>query len=77
MTGEITLRGRVLAVGGIKEKCIGAIKNNITKIIIPKGNQEDVNHLPKEIRNKLNFIFVDDYKEIYDYLMKGMKKANE
>lgn len=69
MTGEITLRGHVLAVGGIKEKCIGAIKNNIKKIIVPLDNKDDVEALPSEIKDKLDFVFVDDYKQIYDYLM--------
>ncbi len=69
MTGEITLRGHVLAVGGIKEKCIGAIKNNIKKIIVPLDNKDDVDALPLEIKDQLDFIFVDDYKQIYDYLM--------
>ena len=69
MTGEITLRGHVLAVGGIKEKCIGAIKNNIKKIIVPLDNKDDVEALPSEIKDKVDFVFVDDYKQIYDYLM--------
>lgn len=77
MTGEITLRGKILPVGGIKEKCLGAIKNNISKIIIPENNRDDVNNLPKEIKKRLKFIFVDDYREIYDYLMKGMNKKCE
>ena len=73
MTGELTLRGRILPVGGIREKCLGAIKNGIKKIFIPLGNKDDVENLSKEIKGKLEFIYVDDYKEIYDYLMKEMK----
>lgn len=74
MTGELTLRGRILPVGGLKEKCIGAIKNNIKKIFVPIGNMADIDAIPSEIKNKLEFIFVDDYKDIYDNLMEGMKK---
>ncbi len=73
MTGEITLSGHVLPVGGIKEKCLGAIKNNISKIIIPAANRDDMESIPKEIKNNLEFIFVEDYKEIYDYLVKGIE----
>ena len=74
MTGELTLRGRILPVGGIREKCLGAIKNNIKKIFVPLGNRDDVEALSREIKDKLEFIYVDDYKEIYDYLMKEMKQ---
>lgn len=71
MTGELTLRGKVLPVGGIKEKCLGAIKNNINKIFIPLENKIDVDEIPNEIKNNVEFIYVDDYKDIYNYLMKG------
>ena len=69
MTGEITLRGKVLPVGGIKEKCLGAIKNNIRKIFIPTANKIDVEEIPRQLRKQLEFIYVDDYKDIYNYLL--------
>ena len=71
MTGELTLRGRVLPVGGIKEKCLGAIKNNINKIFISNENKSDIDNLTNDIKKDIEFIYIDDYKEIYDYLMKG------
>ena len=71
MTGELTLRGKVLPVGGIKEKCLGAIKNNITRIFIPSENKLDIDEIPIEIKNDIEFIYVDDYKDIYNYLMRG------
>lgn len=71
MTGELTLRGKVLPVGGIKEKCLGAIKNNINKIFIPSDNIVDVEEIPEYLKNNIEFIYVDDYKDIYNYLMKG------
>jgi len=71
MTGELTLRGKVLPVGGIKEKCLGAIKNNINRIFIPSDNKLDIEEIPSEIKNNIEFIYVDDYKDIYNYLMKG------
>lgn len=73
MTGEITLRGKVLPVGGIKEKCLGAIKNGIKKIFVPLLNKSDVEYMPKEIRDKIEVIYVEEYKEIYDYLIKNSK----
>ena len=71
MTGELTLRGKVLPVGGIKEKCLGAVKNSISKIFIPLDNKNDVDDIPKEIKKNIEFIYVEDYKDIYDYLLGG------
>lgn len=65
MSGEITLRGEILEVGGIKEKVVAAYQNNITKIYLPKNNEKDVLQLPKELQDKIEFIYVDNYKEIY------------
>jgi len=70
MTGEITLRGKVLQIGGLKEKCIGAHKNNIERIIIPFDNFKQVDELSKEIKNNIEFIPVKDYKDVYDYVLK-------
>jgi len=69
LTGEITLRGKILPVGGIKEKCLGALKNSINTIIIPRANKSDLEELPNSIKKKLKFIYVDDYLDIYEYLM--------
>ncbi|MCC8170071.1 MAG: endopeptidase La [Oscillospiraceae bacterium] len=60
MTGEITLRGRVLPIGGLKEKSLAAYQAGIRDIIIPVENKPDVDDVPKEIRNKLTFIPVDN-----------------
>ena len=56
MTGEITLRGRVLPVGGIKEKALAALRAGITEVIIPEKNQKDLEEIPKELRGKIKFI---------------------
>lgn len=69
-TGEITLRGNILKVGGIKEKVIGAYINNIDTIFIPYANLNDLNDIPNEIKDKINFISVKNYGEIYEYLNK-------
>lgn len=68
MTGEITLRGSVLAIGGLTEKSIGAYRNRITKIFIPKDNMRDLEELPKEIKNSIKFIPITNYKELYQKL---------
>jgi ATP-dependent Lon protease len=60
MTGEITLRGKVLAVGGIKEKVLAASRSGIRTIILPKRNEKDLVDVPKEIRTKLQFHGVED-----------------
>lgn len=64
MTGEITLRGRVLEIGGIKEKVIGAHRANIKTIIMPKDNKKDLEDIPKYVLKDLNFIFVDHMDEV-------------
>ena len=65
MTGEITLRGRVLAIGGLKEKVIGAHRANIKRVFIPKENEKDLDEIPEEIRNDMKFYMVNNYKDIY------------
>ncbi|HLB58578.1 MAG TPA: S16 family serine protease, partial [Bdellovibrionota bacterium] len=63
MTGEVTLRGKVLSVGGIKEKALAAVRQKITTLIIPHRNQKDLADIPDEVRSQLTFVFartVDD-----------------
>ncbi len=77
MTGEITLRGRVLGIGGLKEKVIGAHRAGIKKIFLPKENEKDLDDIPMDVKNKIKFIFVKNYKEIYKEIFKvGRKKWN-
>ena len=64
MTGEITLRGRVLPIGGLKEKVLGAHRAGIKVIIIPKGNEADVEDVPEEVRNALEFHPVETLNEV-------------
>ncbi len=66
MTGEITLRGRVLPIGGLKEKSIGANRNGIKKIIIPHGNLNDLDEIPKEIKDNIDYIAVKNFEEVID-----------
>jgi ATP-dependent Lon protease len=65
MTGEITLRGNVLPVGGIKEKMLAARRAKIKKVILPEQNKKDLEDIPKEVLNDLNFVFVDNVRQVF------------
>lgn len=65
MTGEITLRGRVLAIGGLKEKSIAALRAGVTTICIPKGNEVEVDQLPAELRRKLTIVACEHIDEVF------------
>jgi ATP-dependent Lon protease len=64
MTGEITLRGKVLPVGGIKEKVLAAHRAGIRSVILPRPNERDLEEVPEELRRQLSFVFVDDAEEV-------------
>jgi len=64
MTGEVTLRGRVLEIGGVKEKVIAAHRARLKTIILPKNNKKDLEDIPKYVLDDLEFIFVDDVGEV-------------
>lgn len=66
MTGEITLRGKVLPVGGLKEKMLAAKTAGIMKVFVPKDNESDIMEIPEEIREGMTFVFVSDFKEVAD-----------
>jgi ATP-dependent Lon protease len=64
MTGEITLRGRVLPIGGVKEKVLGAHRAGITDVILPKANLPDLDDVPEEAQRALRFHFVEHLDEV-------------
>jgi ATP-dependent Lon protease len=66
MTGEITLRGKVLPVGGIKDKVLAAHRFGVDTVILPVRNQHDLDDLPDDVREALTFILVDDVKEVLE-----------
>jgi len=70
MTGEITLRGKVLPVGGIKEKVLAARRAGIHTVIMPSRNQRDLEDIPAELRNELELIFVDTVDEVLRYALR-------
>jgi len=65
MTGEVTLQGRVLPVGGIREKCLAALSQGITEIVIPLANQKDLSDIPQEFKQKMKFILVENLDEVF------------
>jgi len=71
MTGEMTLRGEILPVGGVKEKVIGAYNRGMNRIILPEQNKLDLKNIPKEVKEKMEIILVKEYKEIYEIVFKG------
>jgi len=69
MTGEVTLRGRVLPIGGLKEKALGALRGGIRKVIFPKKNRKDLAEIPKSIRRKIEFIPVNSMEQVLDHAL--------
>ncbi|MBD3386945.1 endopeptidase La [candidate division KSB1 bacterium] len=70
MTGEITLRGKVLPVGGIKEKVLAARRANILKVILPSINKDDLEEIPENLKEKIEFIFVDELSQVFENAIK-------
>ena len=65
MTGEITLTGQVLPIGGVKEKVLGAKRAGIKKVLLPRRNEIDLDDVPKEVRDTMHFAFVDELSEVF------------
>ena len=72
MTGEITLRGKVLPIGGLKEKALAAYRIGVKDVIIPADNRKDLEEIPENIRSKLNFIPVTDVDAVFRTAIKGI-----
>jgi ATP-dependent Lon protease len=64
MTGEVTLTGLVLPIGGIKEKVLAARRIGIKRVILPRANQKDLTDLPKEVRDEMEFVFADRVDDV-------------
>jgi len=77
MTGEITLRGRVLPVGGLKEKALGALRAGIRTVIIPEKNRRDLAEIPKNVRRKIKFIPVKRMEEVLAIALKETKETSD
>lgn len=69
MTGEITLRGKVLPIGGLREKTLAAYRLGVKKVIIPKDNAKDLEEIPKEVKESIEFVFADNIKTVYEHAL--------
>lgn len=69
MTGEVTLRGRVLAIGGLKEKLLAARRGGITKVLLPKENEKHLQELPKELKLSLELVIVDHMDQVLEHAL--------
>src|SRR5712691_3421637 len=79
MTGEITLRGKVMPIGGIKEKVLAAYRSGIRTVIMPKKNELDLmEDIPKELHDQMQFVFVTDIREVLEEALEpsGSKTTN-
>ncbi|MDM7920797.1 MAG: endopeptidase La, partial [Pyrinomonadaceae bacterium] len=75
MTGEITLRGNVLPIGGVKEKLLAARRAKIKTVILPMPNKRDLDDLPQEVLDDLNFVFVENVLEVFETALKEPRRA--
>jgi ATP-dependent Lon protease len=77
MTGEITLRGNILPVGGVKEKCLAAQRAGIKTILLPKANERDFEDIPEEVRTQIKFHFVERIDEVLSLALKPNGKGGK
>jgi ATP-dependent Lon protease len=75
MTGEVTLRGKVLEIGGVKEKVLAAHRAGIRTIILPAGNERDLRDVPPDVRETIHFHFVDRMDDVVRLALLGQKSV--
>jgi ATP-dependent Lon protease len=76
MTGEITLRGQVMPVGGIKEKVLAAHRSGLKTVILPKRNEADLEDIPEEVRQDLQFVFTETIEDVLDAALEPDSKLD-
>lgn len=76
MTGEVTLRGRVLAIGGLKEKTMAALRNGIGTVLIPKDNVRDLEEIDQTVRAALQFVPVETVDQVFAAALTGMETVS-
>jgi len=77
MTGEITLRGRVLPIGGLKEKALAAHRAGLKTLLIPKGNEKDLVDIPQNVRRRLNIVLVERMEQVLDIALRPPEPDEE
>jgi ATP-dependent Lon protease len=75
MTGEVTLTGLVLPIGGLKEKVLAARRAGLKRVILPRGNQKDLRDLPEEVRKEMEFVFADRVEDVLAEMLPGLTQA--
>ena len=75
MTGEVTLTGLVLPIGGVKEKVLAARRGGLKRVILPRGNQKDLRDLPPEVRQEMEFVFADRVADVLKAALPGLAVA--
>lgn len=73
MTGEISLNGKVLKIGGVKEKTMSAVREGLTTLIFPAANRKDVERLPDNVKGDVKFHFVEEYEEVFKIVYPNIK----
>ncbi len=76
ITGEISLQGRVMPVGGIKEKILGALAAGITRVLIPRENSRSIEEIPEETRELMQFVLIERAQEAVDFFIPGLKEVD-
>ena len=74
MTGEVTLRGRVMPVGGVKQKVLAAHRAGLKSVVIPKRNEADLDDLPEEVREKMSFVLAETIDDAIQHVLPGLKR---
>jgi len=77
MTGEITLRGAVLPIGGVREKVTAAHRAGLSTIILPAKNERDLVELPENVKRKLTFKFVEEVSQVFDLALESLEKTEK
>jgi ATP-dependent Lon protease len=72
MTGEITLTGLVLPIGGVKEKVLAARRAELSRVILPAGNEKDLRELPENVRAEMTFLFVERIEDVFAAAMPAL-----
>jgi ATP-dependent Lon protease len=77
MTGEVTLRGKVLEIGGVKEKVLASYRAGVFSVILPRGNERDLRDVPKDVRDKITFHFVDRMDQVIRIALIGAPRLHD